>query len=135
VEKKDSIKLRVCIDFRNLNWATPKDEYHMLIADILINNALGNGVISFLDGNVRYNQIFIVEEDASKMTFICLSFIGLFKWVVMTFGLKNTGATYQRAMNLIFHGLLGNIMEVYINDIVVKSATFDSHLADLGKNV
>jgi hypothetical protein len=107
----------------------------MLIADILINNALGNGVISFLDGNVRYNQIFIVEEDASKMTFICLSFIGLFKWVVMTFGLKNTGATYQRAMNLIFHGLLGNIMEVYINDIVVKSATFDSHLADLGKNV
>jgi hypothetical protein len=130
VEKKDSSKLRVCIDFCNLNRATPKDEYHMPIANILINNALGNGV-SFLDGNARYNQIFIVEEDASKMTFICLGFIGLFEWVVMTFGLKNIGATYQRAMNLIFHELSGNIMEVYINDIVVKSATFDSHLANL----
>jgi acetoin utilization deacetylase AcuC-like enzyme len=49
----------------------------------------------------------------------------------MTFGLKNAGATYQRAMNLIFHDLLGIIMEVYIDDVVVKSAGFDSHLADL----
>ena len=51
----------------------------------------------------------------------------------MTFGLKNAGTTYQRAMNLIFHELLGNIMEVYIDDIVVKLAAFDSHLADLYK--
>jgi hypothetical protein len=49
----------------------------------------------------------------------------------MTFGLKNAGATYQRAMNLIFHDLLGIIVEVYIDDIVVKSAGDDSHLADL----
>ena len=48
------------------------------------------------------------EEDASKTTFICPGFIDLFEWVVMTFGLKNAGATYQRAMNLIFHELLGN---------------------------
>jgi hypothetical protein len=51
----------------------------------------------------------------------------------MTFGLKNTGATYQRVMNLIFHELLGNTMEVFIDDIVVKSAEFSSHIADLGK--
>jgi hypothetical protein len=51
----------------------------------------------------------------------------------MTFGLKNVGATYQRAMNLIFHELLGNIMEAYIDDIVVKSAEFCSHIAGLRK--
>ena len=84
----------------------------MPIANTLINNALGNRIISFLDGNVGYNQIFMAEEDASKTTFICPGFFGLFEWVVMTFGLKNAGATYQRAMNLIFYELLGNTVEV-----------------------
>jgi hypothetical protein len=133
VEKNESGKLRVCIDFRNLNRATPKDEYPMPIADTLINNASGNRIISFLDGNARYNHIFMAKEDASKTAFICLGFIGLFEWVVMTSGLKNAGATYQRAMNLIFHELLGNTVEVYIDDIVVKSAEFSSHLVDLRK--
>jgi hypothetical protein len=105
----------------------------MPIADTLINNASGNRIISFLDGNAGYNQIFMAEEDASKTAFICPGFIGLFEWVVMTFGLKNAGATYQRAMNLIFHELLGNTVEVYIDDIVVKSAEFSSHIADLRK--
>jgi hypothetical protein len=86
--EKESGKLRVCIDFHNLNRATPKDEYPMPIADTLINNASGNRIISFLDGNAGYNQIFMAEEDASKTTFICLGFIGLFEWVVMIFGLK-----------------------------------------------
>ena len=57
VEKKDSGKIRVCIDFRDL--AIPKDEYHMPIADILINEASEYRVISFLDGNAGYNQIFM----------------------------------------------------------------------------
>jgi hypothetical protein len=131
--EKESGKLRVCIDFRNLNRATPKDEYPMPIADTLINNASGNRIISFLDGNAGYNQIFMAEEDASKTAFICPGFIGLFEWVVMTFGLKNAGATYQRVMNLIFHELLGNTVEVYIDDIVVKLAEFSSHVADLRK--
>jgi hypothetical protein len=131
--EKESGKLRVCIDFCNLNRATPKDEYPMPIADTLINNASGNRIIDFLDGNAGYNQIFMAEDDASKTTFICPGFIGLFGWVVMTFGLKNAGATYQRAMNLIFHELLGNTVEVYIDGIVVKSAEFSSHLAYLRK--
>jgi hypothetical protein len=67
----------------------------------------------------------------SKAAFCCPSFIGLFEWVVMTFGLKNVGATYQRAMNLIFHDLLGIILEIYFDDIVVKSVSMDTHLADL----
>jgi hypothetical protein len=73
----------------------------------------------------------MAEEDISKTTFICPGFVGLFEWIVMTFGLKNVGATYQRAMNLIFHDLLGIIEEVYIDYIVVKLASLDSHLADL----
>jgi hypothetical protein len=133
VEKKESGKLRLCIDFHNLNRATPKDEYPMPIDDPLINNASGNKIISFLDGNAEYNQIFMAEVDASKTAFICPCFISLFEWVVMTFGLKNAGATYQRAMNLTFHEMLGNTVEVYIDDIVVKSAEFSSHIADLRK--
>jgi hypothetical protein len=131
VEKKNTCKIRVCVDYQNLNEAMPKNEYPMPIADVLINSASGNKVISFLDGNVGYNQIFMAEEDISKTTFRCLGFVGLFEWVIMTFGLKNTGATYQQAMNLIFHDLLGVMLEVYIDDIVVKSAGFNKHLADL----
>ena len=55
----------------------------------------------------------------------------MFEFVVMTFGLRNAGATYQRAMNYIFHDLIGRLVEVYIDDVVVKSAFQDNHLADL----
>jgi hypothetical protein len=103
----------------------------MPIADMLVNNASGDRVISFLDGNAGYNQIFMVKEDMSKMVFWCPSFISLFEWVVMTFGLRNVSATYQRCMNLIFHDLLGIILEIYIDDAIVKWDSMDSHLADL----
>jgi hypothetical protein len=103
----------------------------MPIADMLINDASGHRVISFVDSNTDYNQIFMAEEDMSKTTFICPGFVGLFEWIIMTFGLKNTGVAYQRAMNLIFHDLIGVIMEVYIDDIVIKSATHKAHLANL----
>ena len=96
----------------DLNRATPKDKYPMPIAVMLIYDALQRRVISFLDGNARYNQIFMAEEDMSKTAFICPGFVGLFEWVVMTFGLKNAGATFQCAMNFIFHDLVGVIIEV-----------------------
>jgi hypothetical protein len=79
VEKKNTDKIQVCIDFRNLNKATPKDEYLMPIANMLINNAFGHRVISFLDGNAGYNQIFMAEEDMSKTAFRCPGFICLFE--------------------------------------------------------
>jgi hypothetical protein len=88
MEKKNTGKIHICIDFHNLNKATSKDEYHMPIADMLINNASGHRVISFLYGNAGYNQIFMAEEDMSKTAFRCPGFIGLFEWVVITFGLK-----------------------------------------------
>jgi hypothetical protein len=131
MEKKNTCKIRVCIDFRNLNKAIPKDEYPMPMANIFINNASGHRVISFLDGNAGYNQIFMAEEDMYKIAFPCHAFNDLFEWIVMTFGLKNVSATYQMAMNLIFHDLLGIILEIYIDDVVVKSDSMDNHLADL----
>jgi hypothetical protein len=79
----------------------------MPVTDLLLDSTSGNRVISFLDGNAGYNQIFMAKEDVSKTVFHCPGFLGLFEWVIMTFGLKNAGATYQRAMNLIFHDLLG----------------------------
>jgi hypothetical protein len=79
MEKKNTGKIWVCIDFANLNKATPKDEYPMPIADVLINNASGHRVICFLDGNAGYNQIFMAAEDMSKTTFRCPGFIGLFE--------------------------------------------------------
>jgi hypothetical protein len=103
--------IHVCIDFHNLNRATPKDEYPMPIANMLVNNSSGRKVISFLDGNAGYNQIFIAKEDLHKTTFSCLGFVGLFEWVVLTCGLKNAVATNQRAMNLIFHDLLGIVVK------------------------
>jgi hypothetical protein len=77
--KKNTDKIWVCINFHNLNKATLTDEYSMPIADMLINNASGHRVISFLDGNAGYNQIFMVEEDMFKMAFCCPSFISLFE--------------------------------------------------------
>ena len=79
IEKKDSGKIIVYIDFRDLNKATPKDEYPMPIADMFINEASGHRVISFLDGNAGYNQIFMAEEDTSKTAFKCPGFVGLFE--------------------------------------------------------
>ena len=111
----------MCIDFRDLNKATPMDGYPMPIADMLADAVAGHKVISFMDGNAGYNQIFMAEEDIYKTAFRCPRHLDLFEWVVMTFGLKNASATYQRAMNYIFHELIGKIVEIYIDDVVVKS--------------
>ena len=70
----------------------------------------------------------------SKTAFRCPGVIGIFEWLVMPFGLKNVGATYQRAMNAIFHDMIGCHMEVYIDDIVVKSKKASDHIVHLRKS-
>ena len=107
------------------------DGYPMPIADMLVDTVAGHKVISFMDGNAGYNQIFMAEEDIAKIAFRCPSAIGLFEWVVMTFGLQNAGATYQRVMNYIFHKLIDRIVEIYIDDVMIKSKGYKEHLADL----
>ena len=84
-------------------------------------------------GHSGYNQIYITKEDVPKMAFRCPGAIGTFEWVVIPFGLKNTGATYQRAMNSIFHDMIGQFIEVYIDDVVIKSPAKCKHLVDLEK--
>jgi hypothetical protein len=134
VYKKNG-KMRVCIDFRDLNIATLMDGYTMPVADLLVDDAAGHKVISFMDGNAGYNQIFMAIEDISKTAIRCPGHIGLFEWIVMIFGLKNAGATYQRAMNYIFHELIGKIVEIYIVDVVIKSLDHESHLNDVRKTL
>jgi hypothetical protein len=119
------------VDFRDLNRATPKDEYPMPIAETLINTATGHKILSFMDGNAGYNQIFIAPRDVNKIAFRVPRAVGLFEYVVITFGLKNARATYQRAMNYIFHDLISKLVEIYIDDVVVKSASVEGHLEDL----
>jgi hypothetical protein len=119
------------VDFRDLNRATPKDEYPMLVAKTLINAAAGYKMLSFMDGNAGYNQIFVAPEDIHKTAFRVPGAVGLFEYVVMTFGLKNAGATYQRAMNYMFHDLISKLVEIYIDDVVVKSTLAEEHLGDL----
>jgi len=109
------------------------DGYPMPVADLLVDAAAGHRVISFMDGYVGYNQIFMAKEDIPKTTFRYPRHVGLFEWIVMTFGLENAGATYQRAMNFIFHESIGKLVEIYIDDVVVKSGDFTKHLADLRK--
>jgi hypothetical protein len=64
------------------------DGYLMPVADLLVDAAAGHKVISFMDGNAGYNQIFMAIEDISNTAFRCAGHIGLFEWIVMTFGLK-----------------------------------------------
>ncbi|KAL6192126.1 hypothetical protein ACLB2K_038513 [Fragaria x ananassa] len=132
VRKKNG-KIRVCVYYRDLNKATPKDVYPMLVADMLIDAVAGHEMLSFMDDTASYHQIPVVEADRHKTTFRCPAFIGAFEYVVLPFGLKNVGATYQRAMNLIFHDILSKILEVYIDDVVVKSKVKQDHIADLMK--
>ena len=95
-------KLRVCIDYRDLNKATPMDGYPMPIADMLVDTAAGHKVISFIDGNAGYNQIFMVGKDIAKTAFRCPGTIGLFDWVVMTFWSKECRCNLSEGNELYF---------------------------------
>jgi hypothetical protein len=119
IQKKDG-RCGVRVDFRDLNRPTLKDEYPMPVAKVLINAAVSHKILSFMDGNVGYNQNFMDLEDVHKTAFRVPCSLGLFEYLAMTFGLKNAKATYQHTMNYIFHDLIGKMVEIYIDNIVVK---------------
>ena len=116
----------MCIDFTDLNAATPKDEYLMPLANMLVDSTICNGILSLLDDYSGYNQIYIAKNDVSKTTFQCRGALGTHEWIIMSFGLKNVGTTYQRTMIIIFHDLFGKFMQVYIDDVILKSELKES---------
>lgn len=129
--KKSNGQLRICVDFRHLNMACPMDMYPLPNIDTLVDATANHEMMSFMDGFVGYNLIKMSVEDA-KMTVFRTSF-GNFYYVVIPFGLKNAGATYQRAMQAIFHDMIHDIVEDYVDDIVVKSKKETTHVEDLRK--
>lgn len=96
---------RVCVDFTDLNKAYPKDNFPLPRICQLIDSLVGHERMSFLDACSGYNQIRMNKEDEEHTSFITP--LGLYCYIVMPFGLKNVGATFQRLVNKIFHRLLG----------------------------
>ncbi|BFG24893.1 hypothetical protein CerSpe_111670 [Prunus speciosa] len=130
VKKKNGL-IRICVDFRDLNKACPKDEFPLPNMDILIDSTSGQGLLSFMDGFSGYNQIKMSARDAEKIAF--RTPYGNFYYTIMPFGLKNAGATYQRAMTAVFHDMMGREVEDYVDDLVVKSKTREGHWEVLRK--
>ena len=110
---KKNGKIMICIYYRDINSTSPKDQYPMPVADMLIDAASRHELVLTLDGFTGYHQIRIAEDDRSKTAFRCPGSVRLYEYVAMPFGLKNEGATYQRAMNLIFDEMIGDFMNVY----------------------
>jgi hypothetical protein len=103
----------------------PKDSFRLP----LIDSTLGHELLSFMNAFSGYNQIHMSALDEEKTSFITNR--GLYCYNMMPFGLKNAGATYQRLVNRMFRDQIGWIVEVYVDDILVKSRKAISHLADL----
>ncbi|XP_039048787.1 uncharacterized protein LOC120189633 [Hibiscus syriacus] len=130
VPKKDG-KVRMCVDYRDLNKASPKDNFPLPHIDTLVDNTAGNNYFSFMDGFSGYNQIKMHPEDMEKTTFVTMW--GTFCYKVMPFGLKNAGATYQRAMVTLFHDMMHKEIEVYVDDMIIKAQTENEHVEHLRK--
>ena len=130
VEKKNGL-IRCCVDFRNPNWVCLKDKFPLSNMDLLIDSMAGSAMFSFMGGFSGYNRIRMALKDAEKTTF--RTPIGNFYYIVMPFELKNAGATYQRTMTTIFHDMVHQELEDYVDDIVVKSKKREEHVHVLKK--
>ncbi|KAL0319739.1 UNVERIFIED_CONTAM: Polyprotein P3 [Sesamum radiatum] len=129
--RRKNRQIRVCVDFRDLNNACLKDDFPLPIAELMIDATMGHEALSFMDGSFGYNEIRMAPRDEKLMVFRTPK--GIYCYKVMPFGLKNTGATYQRAMQRIFDDILHKDVECYVDDLVVKSKKREDHLYDLGK--
>ena len=128
VVKKKSGKWRVCVEFTDLNKACPKDPFPMPKIDQLVDATVGHPRMSFLDAFQGYHQIPLALDDQEKTAFVTP--VGNYHYKVMSFGLKNAGSTYQRMMTRMFESLLGKNIEIYVDDMVVKSKMVSEHLED-----
>ncbi|KAL5582796.1 hypothetical protein UlMin_015238 [Ulmus minor] len=127
--KKANENWRVCVDFTDLNKACPKDSFPLPRIDQLVDATAGHELLSFMDAYSGYNQIRMHQPDQEHTAF--LTDQGLYCYKVMPFGLKNAGATYQRLVNKMFKQQIGKTMEVYVDDMLVKSLKADEHINNL----
>ena len=121
----------MCMDLRNLNKACPKDDFHLPHIDVLVDNTTGSALMSFMDGFSRYNQINMAPGDMNKTTFT--TEWGIYCYTMMPFGLKNVGATYQRMVTGLLHDIMHNEVEMYVDDMIVKSKEREGHIVNLWK--
>ena len=129
VVKKKSENWQVCVDFTDLNKACPKDPFPMPQIDQLVDATAGHSQMSFLDAFQGYHQIPLALEDQEKTTFVTPT--QKYHYKVMSFGLKNAGSTNQRMITRMFEPQLGKNIEIYVDDMVVKSKMVSGHLGDL----
>ena len=108
-----------------MNDACPKDSFPLPRIDQIKDSTIGHEMLSFIDAFSDYHQILMFQPNEEKTAFVTPH--GLYCYKVMSFRLKNTGATYYRLMTKIFKPLIDQTVEVYINDIVVKSKTRSEH--------
>ena len=127
--KKVNEKWRMCVDFTDLNKACPKDSFPLLRIDQLVDSTARHKLLTFMDAFLGYNQIRMAEEEQEKTSFITSHRFYCYK--VMPFVLKNARATYQRLVNKMFNQQIGRNMEVYVDDMLVKSKEKLTHLDDL----
>ena len=125
--------MRMCVDFRDLIKACSKDDFPLPYIDVLVDNMAGSALMSFKDDFSRYNQIKMASKDMTKTTFT--TEWGIYCYTLMPFGLKNAKATYQRMATVLLHDMLHNEVEVYVNDMIVKSNDRESHTTNLRKFV
>ncbi|GJV18669.1 reverse transcriptase domain-containing protein [Tanacetum coccineum] len=122
---------RVCIDYRKLNEATAKDHFPLPFMDQMLERLAGNKYFCFLDGFSGYFQIPIDPMDQEKTTFTCP--FGTYAYRRMPFGLCNAPATFQRCMLAIFHDMIEESVEVFMDDFSVFGNSFDKCLNNLDK--
>ena len=117
IDKKGG-SIRVCVDYRDINKACPKDNFPTPFVDQIVDDCAGSEIFSLMDGFSGYNQINIATEDQHKTAFICPW--GTFAYRKLPFGLKNAGATFQRAMSYAFHDIK-HIVQPYLDDLPAHS--------------
>jgi hypothetical protein len=129
VRKKNSNEWRMCVDYTDLNKHCPKDPFGLPRINQVINSTASCDLLCFLDCYSGYHQIAIKEEDQKKTAFITP--FGAYCYTTMSFGLKNTGATYQRDIQACFKRQLNKNVEAYVDDVVVKTRNSNTLIADL----